>query len=259
MKRRIRNFSMLSWLAALTLLGVLFLPAPHTAFSTAASILGWQTSPLALQPRPWEPGTNDPLVFPEAADGRYRWSGSDSAQLELPEDLLAQAGNGEPLPVLLRGTSDGLMRLVRILEAGSGTEYPGTILSAEEPAGGEAPAGGPAPSFVLLDVRDNRLYVEANGQWSVEAEIPALPTADGAAQGSEPGIFRYVGDASSGRFGTADGSDPLLYVIAHHGAGSDFLGMPDDEGRLEWDAEGTVWFEVFSTGPWTFQADPPAA
>lgn len=259
MKGRIRNFSMLSWLAAMLLLGVLLLPAPYAAFSTAAAALGWQTTPLAPQPRPWEPGTNDPLVYAESSEGSYRWSGSDSALLDLPDELLARAGSGEPLPLLVGGTSEGLMRLVRMLPAGPGTDYPSTLLTADEPEDGLT-AYEPDPAFVLLDVKDNRFYVEASGEWTVEAEVPLLETAaGGTAEGSGPGVFRYDGAAFSGRFGTADDSDPLLYVIAHHAAGRAFLGVPDADGRLEWDAGGPIWFEVYSSGPWTFEADPAGA
>ncbi|MBD8043208.1 hypothetical protein H9638_05210 [Arthrobacter sp. Sa2BUA2] len=255
MKRRIRIFSVLSGLVAVVLLGVLLLPAPYAAFSTAAAAVGWQTTPLAPQPRPWEPGTNDPLVHAETSDGSYRWSGSDSAQLDIPDELLARAGSGEPLPVLLEGTSEGLMRLVRMLEATSGASYPSTVLTADEPEDGQTWA--PDPSFVLLDVKDNRFYVEASGQWTVEAEIPLLPAAaGGSTQGNGSGIFRYDGAAASGRFDTAGRSDPLLYVLAHSAAGTDFLGVPDEEGRLEWDTDGPIWFQVYASGPWTFQADP---
>ena len=170
---------------------------------------------------------------------------------------MAQAGNGEPLPALVTGTSEGLLRLVRLLEASSGATYPSTILTAEEPEDGQTAGASPEPAFVLLNVKDNRFYVEASGKWTVEVEVPRLQNAaGGSAQGNGSGIFRYDGAAASGRFDTAGRSDPLLYVLAHSAAGIDFLGVPDAEGRLAWDAEGPIWFQVYATGPWTFQADP---
>lgn len=258
--RRLRRFSIATWLVGVPLLAALvLLPGPHAALSAATGLVGWRTAVPGPLPEPWVDAdfARTPAAQP-AADG-YRWESAGRAVLKLPEDLAA-AGGDSRRPLRIVTDTDSYARLSTVESTPQGP----VRRTLDENFDG---FWDPDPRLALLPAGVDTLYVEAGGDWSIEMRtlepIPLVstPAEEGmewlgefqhTARGEGPGAVRYEDCSLTPIWDWSQfGQEQDLPHMALYRQDEDGFLIPEDEDDLTCSRyPGPFWVHVDTPDPW---------